>query len=268
MSSPRIECTGIHFRYDGPDVLRSVDLAVHAGEVVGLVGPNGSGKSTLLQLLAGLLDPDEGQVRLEGRPLPHVDRRSIARRVAFVPQQFELAFPFTAQEVVLGGRHPHLSWLALEGQRDMAIARHAMDRVGLAGLEDRRFHELSGGERQRTLLAAALAQEPGVLLLDEPTASLDLHFQDEVMAVMDRLAREGTAVVMAIHDLNLALAWCPRVAVLDGGRLVADGPPTQVLSPERLRSVYGAGARVAHVGDRPVVLPAGPRGGPGAADAG
>lgn len=267
VTAPRIECSGVRFRYGGPDVLRQVDLAVGAGEVVGLVGPNGSGKSTLLMVLAGLLAPDEGGVRLDDRPLPRLDRRAIARHVAFVPQQFELAFPFTALEVVLGGRHPHLSWLAFEGGRDMAIARAAMERVGLDGLEGRRFHELSGGERQRTLIAAALAQEPRVLLLDEPTASLDLHFQNEVMTVMDRLARGGTAVVMAIHDLNLALAWCPRVVVLDEGRVDADGPPAEVLTPERLGSVYGAGARIHRIGDHPVVLPAGPRGaGTGIAD--
>ncbi len=269
MSSPRIECTGIRFRYGGPDVLRRVDLAVDAGEVLGLVGPNGSGKSTLLMVLAGLLAPAEGQVQLDGRPLDRLDRRAIARHLAYLPQQFEQAFPFTALEVVLGGRHPHLSWLAFEGREDLAIARGAMARVGLEGLEDRRFHELSGGERQRTMIAAALAQEPQVLLLDEPTASLDLHFQDEVMAVVERLAASGTSVVMAIHDLNLALAWCPRIAVLDGGQVVADGPPAAVLTRERLQSVYGSGSHVLHLGDRQVVLPAGPRGpSPGGVDGG
>jgi len=258
LTTPRLECTGLRFRYVGPDVLRGVGLSVAPGEVVGLVGPNGSGKSTLLQLLAGLLSPDEGQVRLEGRPLPHLDRRAIARQLAFVPQQFELAFPFTALEVVLSGRHPHLSWLAFEGRDDLAIAREVMAHVGLAELGDRRFHELSGGERQRTMIAAALAQQPSVLLLDEPTASLDLHFQEEVMAVIDRTARAGTAVVMAIHDLNLALAWCPRVVILDGGRVADDGPTARVLTPGRLEEVYGTGGRMVQVDGRPVVLPAGP----------
>jgi iron complex transport system ATP-binding protein len=258
LTTPRLECTGLRFRYGGPDVLHDVALAAGSGEVVGLVGPNGSGKSTLLQILAGLLAPDEGQVRIDGQPLPHLDRPAIARQLAFVPQQFELAFPFTALEVVLSGRHPHLSWLAFEGREDLAIARAVMARVGLDDLADRRFHELSGGERQRTMIAAALAQQPSVLLLDEPTASLDLHFQEEVMAVIDRTASEGTAVVMAIHDLNLALAWCPRVVVLDGGRVAADGPADQVLTPDRLREVYGTGARMVSVDGRPVVLPSGP----------
>ena len=269
MTIPRLECTGLRFRYGGPDVLQGVSLAAGAGEVVGLVGPNGSGKSTLLQLLAGLLAPAEGQVRLDGRPLPHLTRPAIARELAFVPQQFELAFPFTALEVVLSGRHPHLSWLAFEGREDMAIARRVMERVGLQGLTDRRFHELSGGERQRTMIAAALAQQPHVLLLDEPTTSLDLHFQEEVMAVIDRTAAGGTTVVMAIHDLNLALAWCPRVVILDGGRVAADGPADRVLTPGRLQEVYGTGARMVRVDGRPAVLPSGPdRRGAGEGDGG
>jgi iron complex transport system ATP-binding protein len=258
LTTPRLECTGLRFRYGGPEVLQDVSLAAGPGEVVGLVGPNGSGKSTLLQILTGLLTPAEGQVRLDGQPLPHLTRPAIARQLAFVPQQFELAFPFTALEVVLSGRHPHLSWLAFEGREDLDIARRVMDRVGLQGLTDRRFRELSGGERQRTMIAAALAQQPRVLLLDEPTASLDLHFQEEVMAVIDRAAGEGTTVVMAIHDLNLALAWCPRIVVLDGGRVAADGPADQVLTPERLLEVYGTGARMVSVDGQPVVLPSGP----------
>jgi len=257
----RAECTDVSFRYDGPDVLEAVNLTVGAGELVGLVGPNGSGKSTLLSLLAGLAEPTRGTVALDGRPVREMTRRDLARTVAYVPQEFELAFPFTVQEVVLTGRHSHMGWLAWESAEDLDIARRCMAAVDVEGLAHRRFRELSGGERQRVMIAAALAQEPSLLVLDEPTASLDLHFSDEVMRVIQGLVGEGgTAAVLAIHDLNLALAWCPRVALLDRGRVKADGPPSEVLTETRLVEVYGKGARIIEHSGGTAVLPAGPAG--------
>ena len=264
-SSPLIECSQLSFDYGEGAVLRDVALGLGAGELLGLVGPNGSGKSTLLSLLAGLLVPASGEVRLAGRPLGSFGRPELARSVAYVPQQVELAFPFTVLEVVLTGRHAHMGWLAWESREDMRIARQSMDAVGIAELAHRRFRELSGGERQRVMIAAALAQQPQLLVLDEPTSSLDLHYQDEVMRVVARLVREtGTAAILAIHDLNLALAWCPRLLMLDEGRVVADGPPQEVVAEQRLTEVYGKGARVVRHGERTAVLPAGP--GPGGDD--
>jgi len=257
-----IECSQLSFDYGEGVVLQQVDLAVRPGEFVGLVGPNGSGKSTLLSLLAGLLTPATGEVRFEQKPLASIARRELARSVAYVPQQVELAFPFTVQEVVLTGRHAHMGWLAWESDEDLRIARHAMEAVGIQELAHRRFRDLSGGERQRVMIAAALAQQPQVLVLDEPTASLDLHYQDEAMRVVERLVHEtGMAAVMAVHDLNLAMAWCPRLVMLDRGQLVADGDPEGVVTSQRLNAVYGTGAEVVGHAGRRAVLPVGPGGG-------
>ncbi len=252
----------VHHRYDGPDVLSGVSIAVGAGELVGLVGPNGSGKSTLLRVMAGLCRPRAGTVTLDGRPLRELSRRQVARTVAYVPQEFDLAFPFSALEVVLTGRHPHLSWLAIEGDTDVAIARRAMEIVGVDHLAERPYHALSGGERQRVVIAAALAQQPRLLLLDEPTANLDLRFQDAVLAVAHRMVRDGgLGVLLAIHDLNLALAWCTRLVVLCDGAVDADGPPAEVIDEARLARVWGGGARLLHLDGAPAVLPAGRPGG-------
>jgi len=259
MATPLLSTVNLSFSYGGPAVLHDLGLTVDRGELVGLVGPNGSGKSTLLRLVAGLERTTAGDVRLDGGPLSALSRREIARRVAYVPQDFDLAFTFTVREVVLTGRHAHMGWLALESREDLAVADAAMDAVGIAHLADRGFHALSGGERQRVVIAAALAQEPDLLVLDEPTSSLDLHFQDGLMrALRRRVGEANTAVVMAVHDLNLALAWCPRVWVLKEGRVMADGPPEDVLSSERLEEVYGTGARVVRHEGATLVIPAGP----------
>ncbi len=259
MTTPLLTAAGLSFSYGGPNVLEDIGIAVEAGEMVGLVGPNGSGKSTLLRLLAGLERPTGGEVRLEDRDVAGLSRPELARNVAYVPQDFDLAFTFTVREVVLTGRHPHMGWLALESREDVRVAEAAMEAVGIADLAQRGFHTLSGGERQRVVIAAALAQEPRLLVLDEPTSSLDLHFQDGLMRALRRRLRDtGTAVVLAVHDLNLALAWCPRVWVLRDGRVAADGAPRDVLSEARLAEVYGPGARVIQHQGATVVLPAGP----------
>jgi len=258
-SEPLIACSQLSFDYGEGVVLRQAELGVGRGELVGLVGPNGSGKSTLLSLLAGLLVPAGGSVRFDGRGLDTFPRRELARSIAYVPQHVELAFPFTVHEVVLTGRHAHMGWLAWESAEDLRIAREAMEAVGIADLARRRFRELSGGERQRVMIAAALAQQPRLLVLDEPTASLDLHHQDGVMRVVERLVRQtGMAAILAVHDLNLALAWCPRLVMLDGGRVVADGSPEGVIEESRLREVYGSGAKTERIGGRVAVLPEGP----------
>ncbi len=263
--TPRLRCTDLRYRYDGPDVLRGITFDVHAGERIGLVGPNGSGKSTLLQVAAGLLQPSGGRSQLDGHPVTGMARRELARAVAWVPQEFDQAFSFTVMEVVLTGRYPHLGWLGIEGEDDLAIARRAMLDAGVEHLAERPFSALSGGERQRAVIAAALAQQPRVLLLDEPTSNLDLHHQHGLMQVLaERAAREGTAVLMAVHDLNLALAWCPRVLVLHEGRVVADGAPASVLDAARLAEVYGEGASVLTHDGRTAVLPEGPQGSAGA----
>jgi iron complex transport system ATP-binding protein len=222
-----------------------VSLAVRRGSLTGLLGPNGCGKTTLLKLLAGVLQPDEGVVRLQDRALSGMTRRDVARRIAVVPQETHPAFDFTAMEIVLMGRHPHLGAFQLEGPSDVAIAREAMAATGTAHLSDRLFTSLSGGEKQRVVIASALAQSPEVLLLDEPTASLDLGYQLEVAALLHRLNREhGVTMALATHDLNLAASLCDTLVLMRGGEVIAEGATREVLTPATVQRLYGVEADV------------------------
>jgi iron complex transport system ATP-binding protein len=232
-----------------------------------LIGPNGSGKTTLLKLLSGILRPDRGEVLLAGRPVRLLRPRERARFLALVPQESRLLFNFTLLEVVLMGRSPHLPRLALERPEDFACARRALAEMDLAGLESRRLRDLSSGERQRAMIARALAQEPRVILLDEPTAFLDLRHRLEIHETLKRLNRErGLTVVTVSHDLNLAARYAARLVVLRGGRIAADGDPASVLTPALLRAVYETEAVVAPdpATGTPCVFPRAPagRGGP------
>ena len=248
----------VGFAYGARRVLADVSLAVAPGELVGVIGANGCGKTTLMRLLAGLLRPARGSVRLDGRPLATFERRALARRLAVVPQDPHLEFPFTALEVVLMGRTAHLPLLGFPRAHDIQVARAAMERLEIRDVEDRPIDRLSGGERQRVFLARALAQEPQVLLLDEPTTHLDLRHQTGIYDVVDELRQtRGTAVVSVLHDLNLAALYCERIVLLAGGRVAADGTPAAVLTAERLAAAYGTAV---HVGRHeraggPVVLP-------------
>lgn len=241
--TPIARLSELHFGYpDTGPVLTGLDLEVAAGDFLGIVGPNGVGKSTLLGLLSGYLTPGAGRVELFGRPIETWKRRELARRVAVVPQSESWSFPFRVSEVVLMGRTPYLSGpLALEGAEDIAAAKRALDAVGLSDLACRPLDHLSGGERQMVLVARALAQEPELLLLDEPTASLDLAHQQQVFRLLTRLNRERSlAIVVVTHDLNLAGLYCGRLAVLHRGRVASDGTPAEILSAPFLSEVYGA----------------------------
>ena len=245
-----IEAFDLSFSYDRKarpivKVVDGVSLSVARGAIVGLLGPNGSGKTTLLRLLSGTLTPDRGRVHLDGQAIAALSRRELARRIAVVPQETHSAFDFSALEIVLMGRYPHLSAFELEGASDLAIARRAMVDTGTATLEDRRFAALSGGEKQRVVIAGALAQASDVLLLDEPTASLDLGFQLEVAALLSRLNRErGTTMVVSTHDLNLAATLCTELVLLKDGRVIAQGATDVALTPPRIRELYGVIADV------------------------
>ena len=227
----------------GVPVLRSVSVAARAGEVTGVIGPNGAGKSTLLRVLAGVLRAEAGQVRLGGTDLQGVPAQARAQRVAYLPQQ-DAAQPFTALETVLMARYPYLGRFQLEGRRDRQIARAALARTESRRFEARSLDRLSGGERQRVLVARALAQQAGVLVLDEPLASLDLRHRLAVMATLRAEAAGGAAVVVALHDVELAGRYCDRLVLLAAGRVAACGAPREVLVPEQFRAVFGVEARV------------------------
>ena len=251
-----IRADGVSFDYGARRVLDDVSLSVSAGRRVGVLGPNGSGKTTLLKLLAGLLAPTRGQVTFDGQATAGLDRRTLARRLAVVPQDTQLAFDYTVLEIVLMGRYPHLQAFQLEGPADIEIARRALAATGTAELEGRSFRTLSGGERQRVVMAAALAQfDPApaageadaarVLLLDEPTSSLDLAFQLETAALLERLNRErGTTIVVCTHDLNFAAGLCHELVLLREGRVAAAGPTETVLTPATIGAVYDVVADV------------------------
>jgi iron complex transport system ATP-binding protein len=236
-----VRAVGLRFRYaaGAPPVLDGVSIAAAAGEVVGLLGPNGSGKSTLLRVLSGALRPEEGSVDLCGKPAGGLSRKEAARMVAMVLPEGGRDLPFRVEALVLLGRAPYLGDLAWEGPEDFRIAREAMAMAGVAHLAERWFDELSLGERQRVLVAQGLAQEPRVLLLDEPAAHLDIRHQVEIYALIERLAREkGMCVVAVSHDLNLAAEFCDRLVVLSGGRVRAEGRPGEVIDERLLREVY------------------------------
>jgi iron complex transport system ATP-binding protein len=225
--------------------VRRVSMAVERGAVVGLLGPNGSGKTTLLRVLAGMLRPTEGRVTLDGTDIGALTRRALARRIAVVPQETHLAFDYTVGEVALMGRYPHLGPFELEGPRDLSIARDALAATGTVDLEHRSFATLSGGEKQRVVIASALAQQADILLLDEPTASLDLGYQLEISALVARLNRErGLTVVVATHDLNFAAGLCLSLILLRNGKVLAAGPTAETLSEAAIRALYDVEANV------------------------
>jgi iron complex transport system ATP-binding protein len=236
---PPLALGDVAFAYGERQVLDRVELEVVAGEVVGLLGPNGSGKSTLVRIASGVLGGYRGSVRLAGDEIRSLAPREVARRVAVVPQESTFAFGYTALEVVLLGRHPHLAGTVFESRADVELAREALRRAGALELESRAIHELSSGERQRVVFAKALAQAAPLLLLDEPTSFLDIRHQVELCDLVHELAHEkGRAVLAVLHDLNLAAEYCDRIVLIREGRIAASGPAAEVLTCAYLKQVY------------------------------
>ncbi len=255
MGQAAVVVQGIACRYDSIPALDGVSLQIPKGEFAGVVGPNGSGKTTLLRVIHSLITPQRGVVWLRGADVAGLTARQVASVVAVVPQQPQHVFGFSVQDIVMMGRFPHIPLFAAESKADVAAVREAMERTRTWSLRARPVDGLSGGERQRVLLARALAQAPEVLLLDEPTAHLDIRYQLEMMELIAGLNAEGLTVIAALHDLNLASMFCRLLVLLHDGGIAAMGTPGEVLTPERLRDVYGAEVEVrTHpVTGRPVV---------------
>ena len=225
--------------------LHAATVSVPQGSLTGLLGPNGCGKTTLLKMLSGVLQPQQGRVLLGAASLASMTRRDAARRIAVVPQETHPAFDYSVIEMVLMGRHPHLGPFELEGPADLAIAQDALAATGTDHLADRAYMTLSGGEKQRVVIASALAQSPEVLLLDEPTASLDLGYQLEVASLLTRLNRErGVTMVLATHDLNLAASICDHLILMRGGRVLTQGATRETLTETAIRQLYDVDAEV------------------------
>ncbi|MBW1980114.1 MAG: ABC transporter ATP-binding protein [Deltaproteobacteria bacterium] len=234
-----VEARNIAFRYRSDWVLRDISFTLNRGEFLGLIGPNGSGKTTLLKIINGVLTPQQGEVLFAGRSLSSWDRKILAQRLAVVGQETPVDFPFTVLELVLMGRYPHLALLEFEKERDVIIAQQAMESVHVSHLANRRLAALSSGERQRALVARALSQQPICLLMDEPTAFLDLRHQLDLFVLTRKLVREDNLGALIIsHDINLAAQFCDRLLVLDRGRLVVQGTPEEVVCSRHLEPVY------------------------------
>lgn len=255
MSGAAFEASGLGFRYPGAErpALRDVSLSVGWGELYGVVGPNGSGKSTLLRLLLGSLEPDRGRTAFGGRPPGAWERRAMARRVGVVPQREDVAFPLRVRDFVAMGRYPHLGPWRAEREEDRAAVEAALGRCDLEGLADRPFATLSGGERQLARVARALAQEPDVLVLDEPAVSLDLRHEMEILGLLDRLVAEaGVTVLLVTHHLNAAARSAHRLLLLEAGRSTAEGPPAEVLTREAVERAWRWPVRITpHPGPGP-----------------
>jgi iron complex transport system ATP-binding protein len=234
------------FSYGGGFSLNHINLFVPNGQMLGLLGPNGSGKTTLLKLATGVLAPSEGDVRIGEMSLKRLLRREAAQKIAVVPQELNIPFAYTVEEVVMLGRTPFLKGLAGESKRDHQIVAGALELTGMAGFRGRYFNELSGGERQKIVLAMALAQEPVILLLDEPTSHLDINHQVGILELLRRFNREKkVTIVAAMHDLNLAALYFERLVLLGRGVIFADGSPDEVITGEIIQKVFSAKVEIA-----------------------
>ena len=242
---PGIALVNASFKYGRQLILHDINLQTSAGEFLGIIGPNGCGKSTLLKGMSGLLRPYQGRVILNGLNLAENNHGYTARNIAMVPQNVALPPLFTVMDIVLMGRTPHLRLLQYEGKLDISIAIDAMEATRTLQLADKRIDELSGGEKQRVLIARALAQQAGTLLLDEPTANLDINYQAEILNFVRQLCREkGFSVVTALHDINLASQYCDRIIMLKDGRIWRQGNPWEVLDAAAIRDIYGVDVSV------------------------
>ena len=253
-----IALNAVGFRYDVNWVLKDISCCIAKGEFVGILGPNGSGKTTLLKILDGMLKPQEGRVFMDGKPIASIRRNDLTKTVAVVSQDFRMTFPFTVREVVLMGRSPHLAKWRFEGETDLRIAERAMELTDTMSFAARSMEQLSGGERQRVFIARALAQEPQILLLDEPTAFLDIKHQIDFFDLVKSLNLKNHLTIVAVtHDVNLASLYCDRLILLRGGRMHIEGHPDEVITEANIAEVYQVtvGVDRSPVTNRPRITP-------------
>ena len=235
---------GLNYQSGRRPILRNITFSAHKNEFIGIIGPNGAGKTTLLKLIAGLLHPSQGKALLNGRNVQSLSRRQITRTVALVPQKPSMQFEFSVREVVSMGRHPHRGRFQPESDRDRKAVDQALFATDLIELSGRPVTELSGGEQQRVALARAIAQEPSVLLLDEPTSNQDPLRQIRALDLVSRLVNEGATAIAPLHNIDLATRYCTRIIMLRHGEIFADGPSEKVITPEALEGLFGIRARV------------------------
>ena len=237
--NPLLKIDNLSAGYYGEDVIKGISLDINAGDFMGIIGPNGSGKTTLLRLSSRILHPRRGRINFNNQDIFKMDLKEFCRKVAFVSQDISTSFSFTVMELVMMGRIPHLKRLQFETRQDIEISEKALTLTGSLNLKGKMINELSAGERQRSLIARALAQEPILLLLDEPTSHLDIGHQIQVMDLLKKLNHQNNlTIVMVLHDLNLASAYCNRICLLDNGSVFGEGSPEEVLTYKNIEAVY------------------------------
>ena len=260
MEKEALTVKNLAFGYDRTEIIKGISLSVRRGEFLGIIGPNGSGKSTLIKLVSGYLKPTSGEVSLFGRHLSTIRRREAARLAGVVPQEMGFYFPYKVEQFVQMGRHPYQGLTATETDEDRRFVRQALEATDTYRLKNRSVLELSGGEKQRVILAAALAQNTEILYLDEPTSSLDLHYQIEIYDILKRMNAERNLTVVAVtHDFNLGALYCDRLLLVADGKIVADGPPSKIIEPGLLGKHFKVEVEcvIRKDSDMPFVIPTG-----------
>ena len=244
MSEEMLKAENLQAGYNRHAVLKKISFSVQKGEMLGIIGPNGAGKSTLLRTLRGMLPCLAGSISVQGKDIQSLSEREFARKAAYLQQQLNLSFGYTARQIVLAGRYPYLSWWQREGKKDEGIVQACMKYTGVERLADKPLAAMSGGQRQRVLLAKVLAQQTPLLFLDEPATGLDLVYQEEIFRFCRELCRAGKTVLLVVHELSLAARFCSRLLLIAKHGLMADGVPAVVIQEDMLRAAYGTSIRV------------------------
>jgi len=252
-----LKVRGLFYKYGDIGALKDVDLDLNQGEILGVVGPNGAGKTTLLKCIAGIKRPQRADIAINGVDTSRMKRLDLAKLIGYVPQSAPSKFPITVFESILMGRRPYIAWRP--SRKDLDIVADILGSMNLGDVALRDFDQLSGGQKQRVLIARAFAQEPGCLLFDEPTSSLDLRHQLEVMTMISGMVREKSiGAILAMHDLNLTARFCDRVVMLKAGRVFCTGEPAEIMTIDNIRKVYDVEAVISQDGGRPYIMPVRP----------